>query len=137
MGDETNVREAVPFFRVAEIERSRRFYIDGLGFVMTRSWSPEGQLRWCSLKLGDASVMLQTRQATMPATHEAVSICFQCRDALALYRQFRARGLDASRPFVGNNMWVTMVVDPDGFRLEFHSPTDAGEDSEYDDASAS
>ena len=133
MSEEANVREAVPFFRVADIERSLRFYVDGLGFVMANSWSPDGHLRWCALRLGLAGVMLQTREAAAAAPPEGVTICFQCRDALALYRQFRGRGLDASRPFVGNSMWVTSVRDPDGFRLEFASPTDAAEESEYDE----
>ena len=29
-----------------------------------------------------------------------VSIYFECRDALSLYREFRARGVEAKRPFV-------------------------------------
>ena len=33
-----------------------------------------------------------------------VSSCFICADALALYHEFKARGIAASRPFVGNNM---------------------------------
>jgi hypothetical protein len=31
-----------------------------------------------------------------------VSINFICKDALALYREFRGRGIAAGRPFVGN-----------------------------------
>ena len=60
---------------------------------------------------------------------EGISICFQCRDALAIYRDLVARGLAAQRPFVGNGMWVTIVVDPDGYKLDFESPTDAPEES--------
>jgi hypothetical protein len=36
-----------------------------------------------------------------------------CADAIAVYHDASARGLEASRPFVGNNLWVTSVVDPD------------------------
>jgi hypothetical protein len=60
-----------------------------------------------------------------------VSVCFQCKDALALYREFTSRGIQAKRPFVGNAMWVTVVKDPDGYTLDFESPTDAPEESEY------
>ncbi|HEY1951278.1 MAG TPA: hypothetical protein VGG76_00605, partial [Gemmatimonadaceae bacterium] len=59
-----------------------------------------------------------------------VSINFVCKDAVALYREFRSRGIDAKRPFVGNGMWVTHVRDPDGYNLYFESPTDAPEESE-------
>lgn len=54
-----------------------------------------------------------------------------CDDAIALYLQFRARGIAAARPFVGNGFWVTSVTDPDGYKLEFESPTDVAEETEY------
>ena len=60
-----------------------------------------------------------------------VSICFVCKDALAIYREVVARGVPASIPFVGNKMWVTSMTDPDGYRVEFESPTDAPEESVY------
>lgn len=41
-----------------------------------------------------------------------VSINVICRDALALYREFRSRGIDAKRPFAGNGTWVTSMTDP-------------------------
>jgi hypothetical protein len=73
------------------------------------SWSPEGPLG-----LG-------------------VSIMFICSDALSIYREFSARGLTPSLPFVGNGMWVTSLRDPDGYSVEFESQTDEPEASTYDD----
>ncbi len=60
-----------------------------------------------------------------------VSISLVCRDALAFYRRAKARGIAGARPFVGNGLWVTPLADPDGYRLELTSPTDAEEESEY------
>ncbi len=37
----------------------------------------------------------------------------------------------ASRPFVGNRMWVTSLRDPDGYRLEFESSTDTPEETVF------
>ena len=54
-----NVKQAVPFFGVRDIEASIRFYVDGLGFRITHDWMPEGRIRWCWLELGGAAVMLQ------------------------------------------------------------------------------
>ena len=54
-----NVKQAVPFFNVTDIEASLRFYVEGLGFVLTNQWVPEGRIRWCWLQLGEAAVMLQ------------------------------------------------------------------------------
>ena len=55
----SNVKQAVPFFNVTDIEASLRFYVDGLGFVRTKEWVPEGRVRWCWLQLGEAALMLQ------------------------------------------------------------------------------
>ena len=54
-----NVKQAVPFLRVSNMERSLAYYIDGLGFEMTHKWIDEGKLRWCWLQLGGAALMLQ------------------------------------------------------------------------------
>ena len=65
-----NVKQAVPFFGVTNMEASLRFYVDGLGFKMKRWWipdqadgqddyKPDGRIRWCWLELGVAGIMLQ------------------------------------------------------------------------------
>ena len=54
-----NVKQAVPFFGVSDMETSLRFYLDGLGFEMKNKWIDEGKLRWCWLGIGDAALMLQ------------------------------------------------------------------------------
>ena len=54
-----------------------------------------------------------------------------CADALAIYRDLIARGVGAQRPFVGNGLWVTSVGDPDGYRLDFESPTNVPEETVY------
>jgi catechol 2,3-dioxygenase-like lactoylglutathione lyase family enzyme len=137
---EVNVEQAVPFFAVSNMEQSLRFYMDGLGFQMKRKWIDEGKLSWCWLELGKAALMLQEfrekgHDSWRPAAKVGVgvSICFQCRDALAIYHQAIERGLQPKRPFVGNRMWVVVFTDPDGYKLDFESPTDAPEDTEYKD----
>jgi lactoylglutathione lyase len=137
---ETNVKQAVPFFGVSNIDESLRFYVDGVGFVMTKQWVPEGKLRWCWLQFGDAALMLQEfwREGHHEGRPEGklgqgVSICFICQDALTIYRDVIGRGLKASRPFVGNGMWVTSLTDPDGYRIDFESYTDVPEETEYPD----
>jgi lactoylglutathione lyase len=138
MSASANVRQAVPFFGVRDIEASVRYYVDGLGFAMTISWKPEGRLRWCWLQNGGAALMLQEfwddgRHNPLPADKlgVGVSVCFICDNALAFYREVTARGIAASRPFVGNRMWVTSLKDPDGYELNFESPTDVPEETEY------
>jgi uncharacterized glyoxalase superfamily protein PhnB len=139
-----NVTQAIPFFGITNMEASLRFYANGLGFAMTNSWVPDHddhyptdqKIRWCRLELGDAAIMLQEfppQGQPKEALGKGVTVCFQCEDALALYRGFRARGIQTKRPFVGNGLWVVPVLDPDGYRLEFNSPTDAAEESELEE----
>ncbi len=131
------LRLAVPFFRVADMAAALRFYVDGLGFVKAREWTPQGVTEWCWLERDGVAVMLQVyREGRAPAEPRGagVTICFQCADALALYREFTRRGLSPQRPFVGNGLWVVMLTDPDGYRMEFASPTDVPEETEYDPA---
>ena len=135
----SNVKQAVPFFMVTDIDASLRFYVDGLGAAKTNQWIPEGRIEWCWLQLGNAALMLQEyRQREQHpgrpegALGQGVSICFMCADAIALYHELISRGVSAKRPFVGNGLWVTSVTDPDGYHLDFESPTDVPEETEYD-----
>ena len=138
---ELNVEQAVPFFMVTNMVTSLRFYVDGLGFAMTKKWTPEGdgKVRWCCLQHGSAALMLQEyRKDLHPNSGRpeaklglGVTICFQCKDALALYKDFKSRGIEAKRPFVGNGMWVTTVEDPDGYKLDFESLTDVPEETVF------
>ena len=135
---EVNVTQAVPFFLVSSMDASLRFYVDGLGFERTNQWIVEGKIRWCWLVHGGAALMLQELHKPGQDFHSVIStpgagvaVCFQCKDALAIYREITSRGIVAKRPFVGNAMWVVSVTDPDGYKLDFESPTDAPEESVY------
>jgi predicted enzyme related to lactoylglutathione lyase len=133
-----NVTQVVPFLWVSDLHASLRFYVAGLGFTMTNRWMHDGRMRWCWLTLGDAALMLQEFWTEGPHANVSaervgvgVSICFMCRDALAIYREVKSRGVPIPKaPFVGNGMWVTSFVDPDGYQLYFESRTDAPEKTE-------
>ncbi len=136
---ETNVIQAVPFFAVSDMEASLRFYVDGLGFEMIHKWVDEGTVRWCLLQRGGGGLMLQDFRREEGRTWSpdgvlglGVSIMFICNDALAIYRAVTGRGIAASRPFVGNGMWVTSLRDPDGYSVEFESYTDVPEGTSFD-----
>lgn len=137
-----SVKEVVPFLAVADMSDSITFYVDGLGFQVTNEWRPEGELRWCQIRLDGAALMLQSYDR---ADHdrrfsgkkgEGVTLCIFCDDAVDLYHQFTARGIKAEEPFVGNALWVTSVVDPDGYRIDFESPTDVAEETKLSELDA-
>lgn len=136
-----NVKQAVPFFWIADMEASLNFYIKGLGFELKNKWEPNGRIEWCWLQLGAASIMLQEHMKT--GAHVAmfqenkkgvgVSLCFMCSDAIVLYHEFKSKALDVSEPMVENGLWVIRVTDPDGFSLFFESETDVPEETKYSD----
>ena len=139
-----NLTQVVPFLGVTDMERSLRFYLDGLGFTLKNKWEPEGRIRWCWLARGGASIMLQEfvkeghgGQRPEGVLGQGVNLCFQCEDAVALYHEFRARDLESREPFVGNSMWVTGLSDPDGYKLDFESATDVPEDTTLSEFEAS
>jgi lactoylglutathione lyase len=96
------VKGVVPFLWVTSMERSLRYYIDGLGFKMENQWVVDGKVRWCWLGLGGSAIMLQEfAKATVP--QEKLGI--------------------------GMSLNFTTLSDPDGYRLHFASPTDTPEET--------
>ena len=129
-----NIKQAVPFFMVTNMETSISFYVTGLGFAMKESWKPDGKTEWCWLERGGVAFMLQEyRKDWLPEGKlgQGVSICFICEDALQLYQEFFQKGLEPAEPFVGNNMWVISLKDPDGYHLDFESKTGVPEGTKY------
>jgi lactoylglutathione lyase len=135
---EVKVQQAIPFFMVSDMQASLRFYVEGIGFEIKNQWILDGKLRWCWLQIGGAALMLQEWSAKkLEAAKSAgklgngVAICFQCADALAIYREVTARGIQTKEPFVGNHMWVVGMNDPDGYHIDFESSTDVEEETKY------
>jgi lactoylglutathione lyase len=60
---------------------------------------------------------------------EGASLCLQCEDALAIYRELGSRAIAATEPQVGNRMRVREVTDPDLYRRYFESATDGPEET--------
>ena len=131
-----NIRQAVPFFMITDMERSLQFYVHGLGFEMKNQWSPRDKIEWCWLQREGAAIMLQQYKTGIAdkiqdKSGEGVSIWFQCEDALALYKEFLSKDINPAEPFVGNNMWDVKINDPDGYILHFESATDVAEETTY------
>ncbi|HMR82827.1 MAG TPA: VOC family protein [Niabella sp.] len=130
-----NIQLTVPFFMVTSMDASLQFYVDKLGFTLTNKWTPRGKIEWCWLQRDGVSLMLQEPrdkdQFNETEKGKGVSICFQCKDALALYHEFTKQNIEIKEPFVGNNMWVVCFTDPDGYRLDFESATAVPEETMY------
>ncbi|OJV21913.1 MAG: hypothetical protein BGO21_24550 [Dyadobacter sp. 50-39] len=135
-----NIKQAVPFLWVSDLNNSLLFYTNGLGFRITNQWAPEGNIEWCFLESGGAALMLQQIRKDrlehwleLGKPGHGISIFFVCNDALAVYLDVIAKGITVERPFVGNGMWVVSMIDPDGYRIEFESKTTEKEGTQYVD----
>lgn len=121
------IRELVPLMCVQDVARSLSFYRDRLGFTVVAAWEPDGKLAWCRLQRDNAAVMLQ--QATEedgPADGRGrgVEFFFICDDAGTIHADLSARGLRLDPPRIAfYGMKQVFVIDPDGYRLCFESPT--------------
>lgn len=132
-----SVTAVVPLLMVTSMERSLAFYVEGLGFTIKNRWMPDGRLRWCWMALGEAALMLQeandsTREKMSAAgkVGNGVGLYFQCQDAIAIYRDAATRGIQAlHEPQVGNFAWEVFFADPDGYKINFSSPTDLPEET--------
>ena len=131
-----NVTGVAALLMVTSMERSLQFYVDGLGFEVKNRWVPDGHLRWVWMELGTAALMLQEatgdtpeRLATAGKLGNGCALYFQCRDAISIYRQAVERGVSGREPQVGNFSWEVFLRDPDGYNINFSSPTDLPEET--------
>ena len=123
------VRQTVPLLLVSDLEKSREFYCDGLGFQLTSRWEQHGKLAWCWLELGTAPLMLQQFEEPedpAPSTWgKGLTLYFLCDDAGAIYRELQSRGVEVTAPAVSfYGMKQIFLSDPDGYQLCFENPVD-------------
>ena len=132
--DAVQVHEVVPFLHPVSMEKSLAFYRDLLGFRVALSWPSPDDIKWCRLEHGHAALMLQQpgdldRRPEGTPLGQGLSLTFTCSNALAVYDAVAGAGVVAEEPFVGNHMWVVVLRDPDGCRIEFQSNTLSPEES--------
>ncbi len=123
------VQGLTPLLEVFDLPASIAFYRDVLGFELVsgdESW-------WCMLKLGDATLMLNTayeKHDRPPAPepnrvrgHGDTSLYFSSPDPDAVYAHLREKKWPATLPTVTTySMRHVSTHDPDGFQLFFIAP---------------
>ena len=84
--------------------------------------------------MGEASLMLQEYRDVpdIEKFGEGVSICL-CAMMLYRFMTGNRQGTSNPEPFVGNNLWVVQLKDPDGYNILFESPTEVPEETMYSD----
>ena len=117
----------VPILSVSSLELSQQFYVEGLGFDIVDRIA-EGGKAALRVRRDVAEFVLHIRDGSLERPGQGVGVFHMVDDAISLYREITARGVKADEPYVGNRQWVAGLVDPDGYRISFESPTDDPEE---------
>lgn len=116
-----------PLLWVQDIQRSVAFYVDRLGFTLSKQAGEGPELYWCEVEREGAALMLQQNDPDRPwpdPPAPTVHFYIVCEDADALHEEFGSAGLELEPPTVAwYGMNQLMVKDPDGYGLCFENPT--------------
>jgi len=119
-----NVQKIAPLIWVSDIQVSIKFYCEVLGFSCLNSWEPNDELKWCSLELGNSSLMLQQYDGEAEFHKpEGIDLYIVCDDVEPLYRLISSNGArvtSISVEFYGMKQFF--VTDPDENKICFESP---------------
>lgn len=116
--------------QVFDMRKSVAFYCDVLGFELLQKHEPDGHLHWAMLKLGEATIMLNSMyepddrppapDPTRAAIHRDTGLYFSCPNVDEAYDHLRGKGVDLKPPKVAYyGMKQLYLTDPDGYELCF------------------
>ena len=115
------LRSLTPSYTVDDLDRSLRFYCEGLGFTLEERWEEEGKLLGVMLVAGSCRLGLSQddwakgRDRVKGTGFRLWAETAQDLDALAA--RCRAHGVEADGPKDQWGMRVLELTDPDGFKL--------------------
>jgi len=124
---------AVPLLQVFDMQTSLKFYCDVLGFQIVDKTDQDW---WAMIKLGDATLMLNTayEEDRRPASadprrvrgHRDVSLYFEYLDLDGLHAHLVSKGCDVHSPAnTSYGLLQLSVRDPDGYELCFTAPLES------------
>jgi catechol 2,3-dioxygenase-like lactoylglutathione lyase family enzyme len=121
------LRSITPSLTVDDLEESRRFYVDGLGFTVHEEWKEEGKLLGLMLVAGSCHLGLSQDDWSKGRDRQkglGFRIWAQtAQDLDALAERMRDHGVAPDGP--KEEPWgarTLTVTDPDGYKLTFTPP---------------
>ena len=112
----------IPILRVANLQASRRFYVDKLGFKI--DWGKEPADKVSSVSRDGASIMLCEGEQGNPGTWVWIGV----EDIKPLYEQLKSAGVKiVQEPMNFSWAYEFRIADPDGHVLRFGSDSLKGE----------
>ena len=110
---------------VDDLERSLRFYVDGLGFTVRERWEDDGKLKGVDLVAGACSLGI-SQDDWAKGRDRIKGVGFRlfaetAQDLEMLAERVRGRGIEVDGP--KTEPWgarTVTVVDPDGFKVTLY-----------------
>lgn len=121
-----SVSSCIPVIPSADLEKSLRFWVDGLGFSVREEMRREGELIFCMLQKENLWFMLNQRagDAAKPADYEGIRLYWAPTDIRATRERLKSLGYKVSevteRDYGQTEFFLT---DDDGFTHCFGSAT--------------
>ena len=121
-----SVKSCIPVIPSADLEKSLRLWIDGLGFSMSREMRKDGRLIFCMLQKDGLWFMLNQRPGnpTKPENYEGVRLYWTPTDISKTRERLRSLGYSVSeledRDYGQTEFFLT---DDDGYSHCFGVPT--------------
>lgn len=112
------VTSLIPYVHVANIERSIVFY-QKLGFQTSDTFRGNGQLFWCSLRSGEARLMLALTESPIDPIQQAVLFYCYTENVTILREQLLRAGISVGPVAYPDYMpnGEIRIEDPDGYTL--------------------
>lgn len=122
---ETVAGRVMPIIAVPSVDATRNFYVETLGFQHLMGMvGKDGQLDFCTVVLGTASIMFNRAQAAAPPSgKQAVEIYLEVADVDALHAALKKKGVVISDPLTVQ-WWgdrTFKVMDPNGYEIWFYT----------------
>ena len=121
-----SIQSCIPVIPSADLERSLRLWVDGLGFSMSSEMRKDDKLIFCMLRKDDLSFMLNHRAGTpsKPKGYEGIRLYWAPTDLNKTRERLKSLGYDVSelqhRDYGQTEFFVT---DDDGYSHCFGVPT--------------
>src|SRR5215813_11476400 len=116
----------IPVIPSADLEKSLRLWVDGLGFSVSEEMRKEGKLVFCMLRKGDLWFMLNQRSGNpaKPENHEGIRLYWGPKDIHETQERLKGMGYEVSR-LEGREYGQTefVLTDDDGYSHCFGTQT--------------
>lgn len=120
------IESCIPVIPSADLEKSLRLWVDGLGFTMSSEMREDGKLIFCMLHKGDLCFMLNRRAGTpvKPRDYEGIRLYWAAIDIHETRERLKSLGYRVSQiAYRDYGQTEFSLKDDDGYSHSFGVPT--------------